>query len=379
LKDGLAVRLKLIHKNCCTVKLFLHLVSLCFRTDKSFTPSAALDLFTSKTLLMNAEKLKPILLTCFFSITAITVTKAQCIVNSSTGYSVSITVRPAEIIPQSQSCQFGYLYNVRMQYNIVFSGNNIPASLNTLQGVVVCGAVPIFFDLPNNGGNGNVLSSISFTTQTNCATATPASLSCNSVIIQIQGPGIGNQFLQCPLGGPLPVLFSSFTAKLVNDKAQLNWATETEIDNDFFTVQRSTDGINWENIAVVDGAGNSATTQYYTYTDASFPAGKILYRIGQTDFSGTISYSNICQLQTTGETIIRLTPNPNKGNQVFIAGITDFKGVTLSIYDLSGRFIFTTPVMSSIMLLPFLNAGQYVIVLSRQTTGEKKNFRYVKL
>jgi hypothetical protein len=121
------------------------------------------------------------------------------VVTSTDGYTVTINMNAISVNPASMSCASGYNYTVTLGYTVTFSGINIPASLFTLQGNLTCTPATSFFDLPNTGGTGTTNTSNAWTTLTNCATVTPSSLGCNSLTIQIEGPGIPNQTLPMTL------------------------------------------------------------------------------------------------------------------------------------------------------------------------------------
>lgn len=97
------------------------------------------------------------------------------------------------------SCQWGYNYTVDIEYEISFTGSNPPNSLHTLQGTLGCGSNSQFFDLPNSGGSGVVTTANTWASSTNCATATPESLGCNTISIAINGPSMSNQTISCPI------------------------------------------------------------------------------------------------------------------------------------------------------------------------------------
>ena len=90
----------------------------------------------------------------------------------------------------------------------------------------------------------------------------------------------------------LPVELTSFDAKQDGVNVELIWVTSSEVNNDFFETQRSKDAINWETVAIIEGAGNSNVPIKYSiydnrpYIEASY------YRIKQSDFDGTETYSN---------------------------------------------------------------------------------------
>ncbi|MFZ6050790.1 HYR domain-containing protein, partial [Halocola ammonii] len=119
-------------------------------------------------------------------------------VSSSDGYDVDIKVMPIAINPVGSTCAFGYSYTVTLAYQIDFSGSNIPASLYTLQGNINCDGSNIFFNLPNSGGSGVFTTSQAYTSQTNCATVTPADLACGGIDVDISGPGIPNTTVTVP-------------------------------------------------------------------------------------------------------------------------------------------------------------------------------------
>lgn len=121
---------------------------------------------------------------------------------------------------------------------------------------------------------------------------------------------------------PLPIELLSFNAKCNNNDVTINWSTASETNNEYFTIERSNDGVTWVTLTTLPGAGNSNTTLYYSYTDNNPLPGTSYYRLKQTDFSGqsvafdpvTVSCSEI-NSENTGITLIY--PNPAV-NEVFV-------------------------------------------------------------
>jgi hypothetical protein len=91
----------------------------------------------------------------------------------------------------------------------------------------------------------------------------------------------------------LPITLISFDAKLSGDKIKLSWVTGNEINNDFFTVERSKDGKDFETIIRKSGAGNSTATLHYSAMDEKPFSGINYYRLKQTDYDGKFTYSEI--------------------------------------------------------------------------------------
>jgi Ig-like domain CHU_C associated/Secretion system C-terminal sorting domain len=110
---------------------------------------------------------------------------------------------------------------------------------------------------------------------------------------------------------PLPVELMYFTAAL-NDvkKVDLLWATQTEIDNDYFVVQRSTDLYSWEEIALVQGAETSQILHEYRAVDENPLTGTNYYRLKQVDLDGAFKISDIESVIIAGAENVIGYPNP---------------------------------------------------------------------
>lgn len=128
---------------------------------------------------------------------------------------------------------------------------------------------------------------------------------------------------------PLPIELLNFKAEVMNNhQVKLNWQTASELNNDYFTIQRTRDGLDWEDLAIIDGAGNSTTVLNYTSLDLKPYLGISYYRLKQTDFDGHFSYSNLINIKIETTTSLSIFPNPTNGI-ITITGagidICDFK------------------------------------------------------
>ncbi|MFO8067401.1 MAG: T9SS type A sorting domain-containing protein, partial [Bacteroidales bacterium] len=189
---------------------------------------------------------------------------------------------------------------------------------------------------------------------------------------------------------PLPVEFLFVDAYLENDFVILDWATATERNNDFFTVERSRDGVNFETVAVIPSKadfGYSNVVLNYSATDTSPLNGVSYYRIKQTDYDGEYDYSNIVSIhyQKQGDASLTLYPNPNRGNDFHLAlnGFSNYENVVILINDLYGKTVHTEFVnadnngMLNRNIRPYnkLTPGIYVVTVS--SASAKFNARMV--
>ena len=140
-----------------------------------------------------------------------------------------------------------------------------------------------------------------------------------------------------------PIQLLSFTGEVLSNGNLLKWSTATEYNNDYFTISRSTDGINFTPVATVDGAGNSSNVLNYNLLDKNAPAGLSYYRLVQTDFNGQKSAPVDITL-TRGEIkfgITQLMPVPTNANlEVGFASATK-NMVTMTIHNVEGKLIST--------------------------------------
>jgi hypothetical protein len=122
----------------------------------------------------------------------------------------------------------------------------------------------------------------------------------------------------------LPIQLVSFTATKVGEYVQLKWITASEINNDYFTIERSTDGENFQEIQFEKGAGNSNQVLTYMRYDESPKKGYNYYRLKQTDFDGREERFNVEVVKfdsgsnQKSKEEYRVYPNPTSGGQLFL-------------------------------------------------------------
>lgn len=146
------------------------------------------------------------------------------------------------------------------------------------------------------------------------------------------------------LASPLPIELLSFTATKNKNTVEVMWETATEINNDYYIVEKSKDGVKFEPLIQINGAGNSLSKLNYNTVDKKPFDGLSYYRLKQVDFNGTFSYSKIAAVdfKASTEFSFDLYPNPNKGTDFTITfeGI-DNKEVLVEVIDVTGKELFS--------------------------------------
>ncbi|HVM88808.1 MAG TPA: T9SS type A sorting domain-containing protein [Puia sp.] len=173
-------------------------------------------------------------------------------------------------------------------------------------------------------------------------TATLSAGTYNLVINYYQNTGY-NRISFNASGGTLALDLLYFNGHLTSSNAvQLNWGCTKEINNKFFEVQRSADGINFQPIVQVASrqSGNVPSGQLdYNYADNNPMAGDNFYRLRMEDVDGTITFSEIIHINNSVIGNIRIYPTVLTGSNMFIETDKSLYNAKLEFFDISGRKI----------------------------------------
>jgi len=153
----------------------------------------------------------------------------------------------------------------------------------------------------------------------------------------------------------LPVELLNFTATpMDNGRVLLKWSTATETNNAYFSIQRSENGIYWQEIGQVKGAGHSLETQNYTHWDMTPSPGINYYRLQQFDFDGQFEYHKVitAKINDAKPLSVNLYPNPTGQNlNIEISG-NHSRDYRLEMYNATGQAV---PIA-----LPTITSGQSI-------------------
>ncbi|MES2763299.1 MAG: T9SS type A sorting domain-containing protein [Bacteroidota bacterium] len=171
---------------------------------------------------------------------------------------------------------------------------------------------------------------------------------------------------------PLPIELLSFDAIMNDKKVDITWATATESNNDYYTIEKSKDGISFETVSIVDAAGNSLSTVHYSDVDYNPYEGIFYYRLKQTDLNGTFTYSKIVAVNyMISDDGFTMFPNPTDGNiNLSLKGLQN-QEVLVVVRDMTGKECFSKVILSqenniviAIDTEGTLAKGTYIVIAS---------------
>ncbi len=199
-----------------------------------------------------------------------------------------------------------------------------------------------------NSSDGNALDQICDETTLSCEDGDCCGTACSGDVATYAGTGDGT--ISPSEGDPgverpttsvaLPVSLLSFIGAIQNGNVQLTCQTASELDNDYFLIERSLDGVTFEIIAKVAGQGTTTQLRSYSYEDFRTPMGSSFYRMKQVDFDGTTTIYHAIRMELGVISSSKVYPNTAKDHINMQWGSDLRKGdVTMSIMKISGQLI----------------------------------------
>ncbi|WP_400190322.1 T9SS type A sorting domain-containing protein [Hymenobacter sp. B81] len=183
---------------------------------------------------------------------------------------------------------------------------------------------------------------------------------------------VDNITLSANAPGQLPVELTSFTAARHGQQVRLAWATASEQNSARFEVQRSLDGKDFNQVGLLEAAGNSAQPRHYAFTDEAAPASALYYRLRQVDFDGTATLTRIVAVARTGHLMAELYPNPVRERLYLQAGSGALPWRVLAP---SGKVLLQgTASGDDVIDVQQLAAGTYILELRRGRQREVHRF-----
>lgn len=182
---------------------------------------------------------------------------------------------------------------------------------------------------------------------------------------------------------PLPVELVSFVGTKEKETVVLSWETASELNNDYFMVQRSSNGRDFEDIAKVQGNGTAEKINNYSHTDANPFVGKNYYRLVQNDYDGKTENSEVVVVEFSAEGKMTLYPNPVSTGLLHVnyPSISS-EQIFIEVFDVTGKTLlsFTKQVDKgeNLLSLPLTNLDVGLYYLRTTQSNESKIERFVK-
>lgn len=191
----------------------------------------------------------------------------------------------------------------------------------------------------------------------------------------------------CYTVNQLPINLTYFRAKSVdNQSVELDWSTDSEVNNNYFEVERSKDGKQFQGIEKIASKGGfNKKTNYQTFDQKPF-TGISYYRLKQVDYSGKINYTVIQKVVISSPLIkgLKLYPNPVIFDANLVLTASQTYNARISIFSINGQQISNTPIQidegfNKINLdLKHLSKGSYQLILESNIKQLKQAVGFIK-
>tara|TARA_R110002012_G_scaffold255602_2_gene435640 strand:- start:1967 stop:3493 length:1527 start_codon:yes stop_codon:yes gene_type:complete len=159
-------------------------------------------------------------------------------------------------------------------------------------------------------------------------------------------------------GSALPIDLISFNGEIVGNNVELNWSVASQVNNDYFTIKKSIDCEQWEEVSVIPGAGNSNTEMNYTIYDENPYDGVSYYRLTQTDYDGESETFSPISVIYDKPIILSINPNPVR-EELHLYLEETLRGTTnLTILNTKGQKVYKKSFIGEYKVL-HLDVGNY--------------------
>jgi len=171
----------------------------------------------------------------------------------------------------------------------------------------------------------------------------------------------------------------SISVQCMDEGVTLNWSTASELNNDYFLIEKSVDGTVYSEISRIDAAGNSNVVNNYKFIDAQINESIAYYRLSQVDYNGNktelITRALVCDKKST---LYSVAPNPFY-DRVLINGLSENIEM-VEVSNTEGAIVFKDDfknISNSTINIGFLRSGLYMLRIYL-INGETRQFKLVK-
>lgn len=177
---------------------------------------------------------------------------------------------------------------------------------------------------------------------------------------------------------PLPVELIAFDAICEDGNVSMHWSTASEHNNAYFTIERSLDAVNWENIVSSAGAGNSTQLLQYNWMDAEPIRAPRYYQLKQIDFDGAFTYSEMVYVKDCSIADNSLTILPNPASEYVQLSLSNGKISSFQVMDSRGQLVaeqsFKEQISFYDLAIATFQPGVYLVHVSTETGSFVEKF-----
>jgi len=178
----------------------------------------------------------------------------------------------------------------------------------------------------------------------------------------------------------LPIRLLSFDAKAKGDEIYISWSTMSETNNDYFLVEKSPDGVDFEELSKINSKGDSKSLQEYSCIDQNPYNGINYFRLKQVDFDGKSQYSKIISVVVEQSDFAAISPNPFNDYVVVNSNFSQ-ENNKIQIIDIKGNVVYNSTLPTgknnTKIYLPELKSGIYFMKI--YNSRFKKTLKLIKI
>lgn len=211
-----------------------------------------------------------------------------------------------------------------------------------------------------------------------------------TVVFLNTDPAVLSPSTTCPtlinpcLPTPLPVELISFYAFCLHNNINITWQTASEKNNDYFLLERSKNGYDFERVVIIQGAGNTQLEQEYQFSDYDFLPGTSYYRLTQVDFDGESETFDIISVQNdcVDDENLRAHYNKEAGTIRLFHQFEEQDILSLAVYSVSGKKVpvdqnHSNKNLGYSEIIPFTEFAKGIYIITLQTLSEVKTAKII--
>lgn len=174
---------------------------------------------------------------------------------------------------------------------------------------------------------------------------------------------------------PVPITLLSFTGKAENDIIKIEWQTAQEINNAYFNIEHSIDGVNFKTLKNIVSKGNTSIGHTYDFADKKAINGANFYRLKQVDVDGKFAFSNIVLVKNNAKTVAIFSNVVT--NEILLTNVNTEGTSNYKIVDVTGKIAAKNTIKSNSINVSGLANGSYFLNITNRDNSTT-SLKFVK-